>query len=63
MLAKRIIPCRDVDNGPVVKGVKFVDIRGAGAEAVLAPSIFHFAEYSIGEAKRFMAERGVEVRL
>ncbi len=34
-----------------------------GADAVLAASIFHFAEYSIGEAKRYMAERGVEVRL
>ncbi|MCG8122551.1 MAG: imidazole glycerol phosphate synthase cyclase subunit, partial [Candidatus Thiodiazotropha taylori] len=30
MLAKRIIPCLDVDAGRVVKGVKFVDIRDAG---------------------------------
>lgn len=30
MLAKRIIPCLDVDKGRVVKGVKFVDIRDAG---------------------------------
>lgn len=29
-LAKRIIPCLDVDHGRVVKGVKFVDIRDAG---------------------------------
>lgn len=29
-LAKRIIPCLDVDQGRVVKGVKFVDIRDAG---------------------------------
>jgi len=29
-LAKRIIPCLDVDNGRVVKGVNFVDIRDAG---------------------------------
>jgi len=29
-LAKRIIPCLDVNNGRVVKGVKFVDIRDAG---------------------------------
>ena len=29
-LAKRIIPCLDVDNGRVVKGVKFVDIKDAG---------------------------------
>ena len=34
-----------------------------GADAVLAASIFHFAEYSIEEAKRYMAERGIEVRL
>lgn len=29
-LAKRIIPCLDCDNGRVVKGVKFEDIRDAG---------------------------------
>jgi len=29
-LAKRIIPCLDCDNGRVVKGVQFVDIRDAG---------------------------------
>jgi cyclase len=34
-----------------------------GADAVLAASIFHFGEYSIGEAKRAMAARGIEMRL
>jgi cyclase len=34
-----------------------------GADAVLAASIFHFAEYSIAEAKQYMASRGIEVRL
>ena len=29
-LAKRVIPCLDCDNGRVVKGVRFVDIRDAG---------------------------------
>ena len=33
------------------------------ADAVLAASIFHFGEYTVGEAKRFMAERGIAVRL
>ena len=33
-----------------------------GADAVLAASIFHFGEYTIGEAKRSMALRGIEVR-
>ncbi len=32
------------------------------ADAVLAASIFHFGEYSIGEAKKLMAARGIEVR-
>jgi cyclase len=32
------------------------------ADAVLAASIFHFAEYSIGDAKAFMKSRGIEVR-
>ncbi len=30
MLAKRIIPCLDMDNGRVVKGVHFVDLKDAG---------------------------------
>ncbi|WP_367025354.1 imidazole glycerol phosphate synthase subunit HisF [Methylococcus sp. ANG] len=36
MLAKRIIPCLDVDNGRVVKGVRFVDIRDAGDPVEIA---------------------------
>ncbi|WP_297452362.1 HisA/HisF-related TIM barrel protein, partial [Ferrovum sp.] len=30
MLAKRIIPCLDIDHGRVVKGVQFVALRDAG---------------------------------
>ena len=33
------------------------------ADAVLAASIFHFAEYTIREAKQYMARRGITVRL
>jgi cyclase len=33
------------------------------ADAVLAASIFHFAEYTIQQAKEHMAARGIEVRL
>ena len=36
MLTKRIIPCLDVDNGRVVKGVSFVNLRDAGDPAELA---------------------------
>ena len=33
------------------------------ADAVLAASIFHFSEHSVLEAKRFMSEQGINVRL
>ncbi len=36
MLARRLIPCLDVDAGRVVKGTRFVDIRDAGDPAELA---------------------------
>ena len=34
-----------------------------GADAVLAASIFHFGEYTVRQAKEYMASRGIEVRL
>jgi cyclase len=37
-------------------------ITEGGADAVLAASIFHFGEHTIGEAKALMAERGITVR-
>ncbi len=36
MLAKRIVPCLDVDDGRVVKGVRFQDLRDAGDPVELA---------------------------
>ncbi len=36
MLTKRIIPCFDVDNGRVVKGIRFVELRDAGDPVELA---------------------------
>ena len=36
MLTKRVIPCFDVDNGRVVKGVSFVELRDAGDPVELA---------------------------
>ncbi len=38
-------------------------IREGHATAVLAASIFHFGTYTIGEAKRYMADHGVAMRL
>jgi cyclase len=58
------VPVPVIASGGVGTLQHLVDgVREGGADAVLAASIFHFAEYSIGEAKRYMAERGVEVRL
>lgn len=38
-------------------------VKIGGADAVLAASIFHFGEYTVEQAKHYMAERGIEVRL
>jgi cyclase len=38
-------------------------IKLGGADAVLAASIFHYGEYTVREAKEYMAARGIEVRL
>jgi imidazole glycerol-phosphate synthase subunit HisF len=38
-------------------------IQTGGADAVLAASIFHYGEYTVGQAKARMAERGIAVRL
>jgi imidazole glycerol-phosphate synthase subunit HisF len=38
-------------------------LRDGGANAVLAASIFHFGEFSIGEAKDYMARHGLDMRL
>jgi cyclase len=38
-------------------------LREGRADAVLAASIFHFGEYSVADAKRFLSERGIHVRV
>jgi cyclase len=38
-------------------------IQIGGADAVLAASIFHYGEFSVGQAKAMMASRGIPVRL
>ncbi|TAJ82288.1 MAG: imidazole glycerol phosphate synthase subunit HisF [Gallionellaceae bacterium] len=38
-------------------------IKQGGADAVLAASIFHFGEYTVQQAKQYMAQQGIEVRL
>ena len=38
-------------------------VQQGGADAVLAASIFHYGEHTVGEAKRLMAVRGIPVRI
>lgn len=58
------VPVPVIASGGVGNLQHLVDgIRNGGADAVLAASIFHFGQFSVPEAKRFMRERGVEVRL
>ena len=38
-------------------------VKAGGADAVLAASIFHFGEVSIGEVKQAMSREGIPVRL
>lgn len=59
----------DAVNIPVIAsgGVGNLDhlvdgVQKGGADAVLAASIFHFSEYTIGEAKAHMRAAGIEVR-
>ena len=42
----------------LVDGVKI-----GRADAVLAASIFHFGDFTVGEAKIFMKDQGIEVRI
>jgi len=57
-------------NVPVIAsgGVGSLDdladgIQTGGADAVLAASIFHYGEHTVGEAKARMAARGIPVRI
>ncbi|MEO0442838.1 MAG: imidazole glycerol phosphate synthase subunit HisF, partial [Pseudomonadota bacterium] len=57
------VPIPVIASGGVGSLQHLVDgVQQGGADAVLAASIFHFGEYTIPEAKAFMAEQGVEVR-
>lgn len=52
-----------IASGGAAKPQDFLAALDAGADALLAASIFHFEKYSIGEVKRFLAESGKEMRL
>ena len=59
MLTKRVIPCLDVKDGRVVKGVNFVDLRDAGDPVELAAAYdaegadeVGFAALAMGQSAR-----------
>ncbi|MEX0732482.1 MAG: imidazole glycerol phosphate synthase subunit HisF [Aquisalimonadaceae bacterium] len=57
------VPIPVIASGGVGNLQHLVDgVQQAGADAVLAASIFHFGEYTVAEAKDYMRERGVAVR-
>ena len=57
------VPIPVIASGGVGNLDHLVDgVLKGGADAVLAASIFHFAEYTIGQAKERMAAAGIEVR-
>ncbi len=58
------VPVPVIASGGVGSLDDLVDgVRQGHASAVLAASIFHYGEHTIGEAKRHMAEAGLPVRL
>jgi cyclase len=65
-LTRAIVDAVDVPviaSGGVGSLADLVDgIREGGADAVLAASIFHYGEYTIGQAKAALAAAGIEIR-
>jgi imidazole glycerol-phosphate synthase subunit HisF len=65
-LTRAIVDAVDVPviaSGGVGSLQDLVDgIREGGADAVLAASIFHYGEFTIGQAKAALAAAGIEVR-
>lgn len=58
------VPVPVIASGGVGNLQHLVDgVLQGGADAVLAASIFHFGEYSIAEAKEYMARAGIEMRV
>ena len=52
-----------IASGGAGKLEHFYEAIDAGASAVLAASVFHYKTFSVGEVKRYLAGRGVPVRI
>ncbi len=57
------VPVPVIASGGVGNLQHLVDgVKEGHADAVLAASIFHYGEYTVGQAKEFMAKQGIAVR-
>lgn len=59
---REVVSIPVIASGGAGKAVDFPPAVEAGADAVLAASIFHFGDVAIGEVKDAMADTGIEVR-
>lgn len=62
-MVREVVTIPVIASGGAGKAADFPPAVDAGADAVLAASIFHFGEVSIAEVKHALAEAGAEVRL
>ena len=52
MLKVRVIPCLDVKDGRVVKGINFLQLRDAGIPAVVVGRALYDGRFSVADAAR-----------
>jgi len=52
-----------IASGGAAEPAHLLEALQAGADAVLAASIFHYGEYSVSDVKRYLASRKIEVRI
>lgn len=60
---RRVVDVPVIASGGAGTAADFVEAARAGADAVLAASVFHYGRLTIGEVKAAMAAAGIEVRL
>ena len=62
-LVREAVDVPVIASGGAGKAADFAPAVQAGADAVLAASVFHYGQLTIGEVKQAMAEAGITVRL
>lgn len=58
----KVVSVPVIASGGAGKKEHFVDVCKVGASAVLAASLFHFKQLEISDLKKYMKEKGIEVR-